>query len=143
MKKILIISLALSIVSFANFIELNGVVTDSQTNLSWQNDYTDNAGNIKSASWTGALAYCKALNLDGLGWRLPNIKELTTIIDDTSTNMVKTNTVLSLIGQNNYWTATTYSNTTTSAWIVSFDTGNQNTRVKTQSNYVICVRGGR
>lgn len=143
MKKILILLSALSVVSFANLTETNGVVTDSETNLNWQNDYTDNSGNVISASWSNALAYCEALDLDGIGWRLPNIKELTTIMDDTSTNSAKGYNILSELDPSNYWTSTTYNNTTTSAWIMAFDTGNHNTRDKDVSNNVICVRGGR
>ena len=143
MKKILILLSALSIVSFADFTEINGVVTDSETNLNWQNDYTTNSGNVKSATWTNALAYCSELNLDGKGWRLANIKELTTIMDDGSTNSAKSYSILSLIEPSDYWTSTTYNSDSTFAWILDFDTGNHDKRAKSVSKNVICVRGGR
>jgi len=144
MKKILILLSALSIVSFADLSETNGVVTDSETNLAWQNNYSDNNGNMKSALWSTALAYCKDLDLDGTGWRLPNIKELTTIMDDTSTNSSKTFPKLTLVQSSNYWTSTTYSSDSNFAWVLNFNTGSHDRKEKTNSdNKVICVRGGR
>ena len=55
-------------------------VRDTKTTLTWQK--------VASApmAWSAALAYCSALNLGGMatGWRLPNIKELGTIVDESA-----------------------------------------------------------
>ncbi|MEM8535408.1 MAG: DUF1566 domain-containing protein [Chloroflexota bacterium] len=55
----------------------NGIVTDKATGLAWtQND------NGEGVVWDDALNYCEALSLgDTDDWRLPNIKELHSIID--------------------------------------------------------------
>ena len=57
---------------------------DSITKLEWQDSYpdTDN-GTMKASDWYDAIHYCNALDLDGGGWRLPNINELKTLIVDT------------------------------------------------------------
>ncbi len=66
----------------------NGIVTDLKRDLQWQDDYSDNNGSIKYASWSGnatedgALEYCENLTLGGLNdWRLPNKNELFSLID--------------------------------------------------------------
>jgi hypothetical protein len=62
----------------------SGVVADSATGLAWQDDYSDNGGDIKSATWQDALIYCEELTLGGISdWRLPNIRELKSIVDDS------------------------------------------------------------
>jgi len=62
----------------------DGIVKDSITKLEWQDSYpdTDN-GTMKASDWYDAIHYCNALDLDGGGWRLPNINELKTLIVDT------------------------------------------------------------
>jgi hypothetical protein len=53
-----------------------GQVTDARTGLTWQQTASSSNGG-------DAAAYCAALDLNGTGWRLPTIKELLTIVDDT------------------------------------------------------------
>jgi len=55
----------------------NGTITDNATGLTWmQND------NGNGVLWGDALAYCDSLSFAGADdWRLPNIKELHSIID--------------------------------------------------------------
>lgn len=56
----------------------NGTVTDSSTGLVWQQ------AEPGTMSWDSALAYCEGLSLTGANdWRLPNIKELESLTDDT------------------------------------------------------------
>ncbi len=50
------------------------IVTDKTTKLQWQNNETS------SMHWERAKKYCKNLTLGGYNdWRLPNIKELTSL----------------------------------------------------------------
>jgi hypothetical protein len=54
----------------------NGVVTDNVTKFQWQQaDFND-------ATWSGAKRLCEQLNLNGSGWRVPNIDELFTLLVD-------------------------------------------------------------
>ena len=77
MKQILLITLGLSIFLWADFTrDDNGIVTNNTNKLQWQ----DNAiGN--DMLWKDATAYCKNLELNGDGWRLPSLNELKTIYD--------------------------------------------------------------
>ncbi|WP_316366542.1 Lcl C-terminal domain-containing protein [Candidatus Thiodiazotropha sp. CDECU1] len=55
----------------------NGTVSDAAMNLQWQQ-----ADDGQPRDWPQALAYCEGLNLAGYSdWRLPNIKELQTLVD--------------------------------------------------------------
>lgn len=58
------------------------VVTDPTTKLVWQVTALDPA----ARNWQEALAYCQALShADKEDWRLPNIKELATLVDEAAT----------------------------------------------------------
>lgn len=57
-------------------------VIDTLTNLEWQRASLDD----RERTWQAALAYCESLRHAGkTDWRLPNIKELVTIVDETAT----------------------------------------------------------
>jgi len=56
----------------------NGTVTSNSTGHSWQQ------GTGGAMSWESALSYCESLALGGYSdWRLPNIKELESILNET------------------------------------------------------------
>ncbi len=61
-----------------NFVDNgNQTITDQATGLMWQK--SDNGTGV---DWENALSYCESLNLSGYSnWRLPNAKELQSIVD--------------------------------------------------------------
>src|SRR2546422_751393 len=61
-----------------HFAPMAGVVSDSATHLSWQQN---SAGMVYN--WDDAARYCATLDLHGTGWRLPTVKELQTLVDET------------------------------------------------------------
>ena len=75
MKTILLIMIGLSSLSMAQtprFTKANGVVTDNQTTLEWQDDYSDNEGNIKLTDWIVAIDDAKEIvtdNITKLQWQ--------------------------------------------------------------------------
>ena len=144
MRVIFLILIGLSSIANAgNFSRNSGIVSDSATNLEWQDDYSDNNNSIKQTTWQSAIDYCEALTLDSKSdWRLPNLNELTSLVDDTkfdpSINMVFQNT-----NSDFYWSSTSYSNRNDGAWIVYFYSGNQNNYNKYSDYYVRCVRAGQ
>ncbi len=117
-------------------------VTASGTSLMWQRDSTS----VISMTWTAALSYCEGLTLaDHDDWRLPNIKELRSISDDSvfgpsvdtsaftmTTTSKETTTV--------YWSSTTRENDTSQAWYVDFYFGLVSHFDKTDTGYVLCTR---
>jgi hypothetical protein len=130
-------------VDAGGFSRSNGVVSDNATNLEWQDDYSDNGGTIKQSSWSDAISYCETLSLDSKNdWRLPNLNELTSLVDYT-----KFNPSIDVIFQNTYsnyyWSSTSLSGSNGNAWIVYFYSGLQSYGHKNSSTYVRCVRAGQ
>jgi hypothetical protein len=81
----------------------NSTVTDNRTNLIWQQGLTG----YLPVAWESALSYCQGLSLGGYSdWRLPNIKELESITDDTRWNpAIDTNYFYAI--NDDYWSSTT------------------------------------
>jgi hypothetical protein len=108
---------------------LDGTITDLDTGLMW----TQVPG--AATTWTGALTWAENLTLAGYSdWRLPNIKELQTLVDYTFTTattaaaaVVPVNRVLfptSTTPAAAYWSSTALrgggNQAPTSAWLVEF-----------------------
>jgi len=121
----------------------SGVVADSATGLAWQDDYSDNGEDIKSATWQDALIYCEELTLGGISdWRLPNIRELKSIVDD-SISVPAISSVFQNFTSNRYWSSTTRASDSSDAWYVLFDDGHDGWVDKANGYRVLCVRGGQ
>ena len=121
----------------------DGTVSDTNTKLMWQDDYSDNAGSIKEATWEEAIAYCEDSKLAGYeDWRLPNIKELKSIVDDTKYNPAIDTSAFSNTTSDSDWSSTTPANTHDYAWIVDFWNGSDYDYLKDGSYFVRCVRDG-
>lgn len=111
-------------------------ITDTGSGLVWQQ--TDD--NVKR-TWQDALDYCAASALPGTGWRLPNIKELFSIVDytkkDPAIDPIFTGTT-----RDEYWTSTTYGagSEPWSAIYVHFLWGSSYRSSKSTTHLVRCVR---
>ncbi|WP_034640128.1 DUF1566 domain-containing protein [Desulfovibrio inopinatus] len=87
----------------------NGTVTDQATGLMWQQNDSGTTYN-----WEDSLAYCENLTLGGRSdWRLPNAKELQSIVDytrsPTTTGTAAIDPIFSTTDiQSYYWTGTTH-----------------------------------
>jgi hypothetical protein len=115
----------------------NGTITDNLTQLVWQK-----VSNPNLFTWENALVYAEGLNLaTASDWRLPNIKELQSLNDETVSNPSVNTTFFPTIGVHNYWSSTSLPNQTTKAWYWSTIFGVTTYDTKTNTNFVICVRG--
>ncbi len=97
----------------------DGTITDDATGLTWSQDDSG-----KGLNWADALDYCESLDLAGFDdWRLPNVKELQSIVDysrspDTSDSaaidpIFAVSTITSEAGGVDYpfyWSSTTHTN---------------------------------
>ncbi len=97
----------------------NGSITDNATGLTWQKDDSQQA-----MDWFASLNYCESLELAGNNsWRLPNVKELQSIVDysrspDTTNSaaiapIFNTSTITNeaeKLDYPNYWSSTTHLN---------------------------------
>jgi hypothetical protein len=119
----------------------DGTVTDKNTGLIWQQN-----GDAKH-KWKKALTYCENLKLPADSeqnddWRLPNIRELQSIVDGSKDNPAINLTIFPKTMSLNYWSSTTGTNNQMGAWKVYFGNGQVNCYAKKSTNYVRCVRGG-
>lgn len=118
----------------------NGTVTDLGRRLVWQKN---DDGSLRD--WEGALAYCEGLSLGGqLDWRLPNVKELNSLVDFNRENPAIDASIFTNTQQAYYWTSTTSGIYATQyAYLVAFGGGTTSrTYSKASLHYVRCVRGG-
>ncbi len=121
----------------------DGTVTDFSTGLVWQSS-DDKA----TRTWEQAVSYCEGMTLsDRVDWRLPNIKELQTIIDYSKfgnairSDLFKLSTTFPDV--TNYWSSTSdlppnqgYART------AQFFEGWVNSHDKKLGYYALCVRSG-
>ncbi len=118
----------------------DGTITDNATQLVWQK-----VPNVNLFNWEQAITYAEGLTLaNATDWRLPNIKELQSLNIESNSNPSVNTTYFSTIGIHNYWSSTTLlpnPNNLTSAWYWNTQFGITTYDNKTNSNYVICVRG--
>jgi hypothetical protein len=115
----------------------NGTVTDNRTGLMWQQ------GEPGGMTLGNALSYCEGLSLGGHSdWRLPNIRELESLTDDTRYYPAIDTSFFPNAYASYYWSSTTDAGNPNVAWDVGFVCGGVNVDYKYGSTYVRCVRGG-
>lgn len=113
----------------------NGTITDSKTNLMWQQQDDGN-----EMMWRDAINYCENLKLGGQGkWRLPSKDELESLVNNQLIPMI--DPIFTGTKSSNYWSSTTDASSTSSAWVVAFSGGGgAYNDVKAYGYYVRCVR---
>jgi hypothetical protein len=118
----------------------DGTVTDVSTGLMWQQDDSS-----ESMNWEEALAYCDGLNLGGYtDWRLPNKKELRSLVDYSRYNPAINSTYFPNTNTASwYWSSTTSASGTSLAWIMDFNGGYDSNDFRDDYSYARAVRGGQ
>ncbi len=118
-----------------DFVEQNGTVADKSTGLMWSKDDSK-----KGMNWQEALAYAEQKNKENyLGysdWRLPDAKELQSIVDYNRSPQATHSAAIDPIfnistiadegGKTNYpffWTSTTHKNVKRVSWAVYISFG--------------------
>lgn len=141
----------------------DGTITDPNTNLMWEKlAWGTSSIHERTNGYTWEAAYSvkiAALNADGgfagfTDWRLPNRRELESIIDldgarppvaaafNTGCEDLCLGISCSCTFPGLYWSSSTDALSPESAWIVNFDLGSVSTINKAFGAYVRAVRGG-
>ncbi len=115
----------------------NGTVPDFATGLTWQQS---DAHNGSGRNHSAAITYCDGLSLAGSGWRLPEIKELSSIIDLRGYNPSVDLHYFPGMKPSGYWSASSFADLVSNAWRVDFDNGYDHDISKGSTDYVRCVR---
>jgi len=100
-----------------------GEVRDNYTHLIWQQGYSP-----ATMPWADAAAYCSTLALNGNAWRLPSIRELSTLVDEAlvAPSINRTmfpNTKYGSRSINWYWASHTAAGNAAAGWAINFDDG--------------------
>jgi len=116
----------------------DGTVTDANTGLMWQQ------GEAGSMNWEDAITCCEGLSLAGYtDWRLPNIKELESITDDSLYNPPIDTNYFPEAHTSHYWSSTIFAAGPPYAWRLRFVYGCVDNNDKSLTYYVRCVRAGQ
>ncbi len=126
----------------------DGTVTENLTGLIW----LKNAGCFSGGSWSQALSYaynladfvCGLMNGSTPGdWRLPNIKELQSLIDFSNAGPALPSGHPFSDVQFDYWSSTTHTVSPSNAWRVFLSDGYVSNNHKSGISDVWPVQGGR
>lgn len=101
---------------------LGETVWDNETGLEWQRSIDS----IRH-TWEEARLYCSDLALSGVGWRVPTVHELQTIVDDSRANPAVDTLAFPESLSEPLWTSSLVSDASSDyAWTVGFDNGATN-----------------
>lgn len=116
----------------------DGTILDNYTGLIWQK-----VTSPISMTWEEALSYASGLSLTGKkDWRLPTIKELQSLNDESLIKPSVPKTFFVNISSGNFWSSTTQLGSSVRAWDMNVDYGIVSYNEKTLKENVILVRGG-
>ncbi len=121
------------------FAKNGGVVIDSKTGLMWKQCTEGTRYNIKKEqcdgeanvyTWQGLLQYTQQLNQGKIGdsrnysdWRIPNIKELESIVEYSCMSPAINLDVFSNTSRVSFWSSSSSFSSFYNAWAVHFDDG--------------------
>ena len=127
------------------------IVKDNLTSIMWTKDANapgpSECNPDTTKSWQSALDYIVCLNTNNyLGyndWRLPNRKELWSILDRSQFNpAIPANSPFINMTADKYWVSSYIGNLTSSAWAINIFDGKLEDSNKNNSHYVWPIRGG-
>ncbi|MFT5164077.1 MAG: hypothetical protein ACI9FJ_002677 [Alteromonadaceae bacterium] len=131
-------------------IVANGLTQDNSTGLMWTRcsfgqrwDAANSTctGAPASITWQDALQQSESIAEGGHSdWRLPNIKELATLVEKRCVDPAINLTVFPATSAENYWTGTTVNDENTWAWGMAFYNGRNNAKEKLLDLHVRFVR---
>lgn len=116
-----------------------GVVTDTATRLTWQASELEDT----PRTWEEALVYCETLSLGGKeDWRLPSVKELATLVDESATASPVIAAVFGSEAAADYWSSSPTAPFLASpaAFALDTDFGISLSRDMTETSTARCVR---
>ncbi len=135
-------------------IHNDGTVTDNNTGLIWMRcslgqiwdtNTSSCTGSISAYSWENSLAAAQSYSFaDRSDWRLPNVKELTSIVEESCYDPAINISMFPNTEASFYWSATPYGYTLyNKSWNVNFDGGYNKSNSKDYDAHVRLVRGGQ
>jgi len=134
----------------ARFQVQSDTVVDTRTGLMWQkcqyglDGNTCESGSVQAVNWGEALLQVPVINSSGYGgysdWRLPNIRELSTLIELQCANPAVNRSVFPGAQGVHIWTSSPYHFYTHYSWYVDFANGAPTYDERTASKGLWLVR---
>ena len=125
----------------------DGTVSDSKTGLIWKKCSVGQSYNSGTNSCDGAATahtWQAALKQSDSVWRVPNIKELRSIVELSCYNPAINEAVFPETSSSYYWSSSPSANGSYYGWIVDFSNGSGSSNVfKDGNGYVRLVRSGQ
>lgn len=126
----------------------DGTVNDEQTGLIWMRcalgQNWDGATCIGSAStytWQQALTVAEGNVFGGSdAWRLPNIKELNSIIERACVEPSINQSIFPVTSSSGFWSSSLKADSDDYGWFVSFGNGSSNYTLRYYDGYIRLVR---
>lgn len=121
----------------ARYVARDGMVEDREHGLLWQGSAPRDL-----FTWADALRHCGALGLAGGrgAFRLPSVKELQTLVDETMTDPAMDRAAFSGEPSEFFWSSTPCAHSPGSAWGVNFAVGFTNNFPVADTFRVRCVQ---
>ncbi|MDZ7813728.1 MAG: DUF1566 domain-containing protein [Ideonella sp.] len=132
---------------------LNDEVQDGLTGLVWRRcaegqtwTGSECSGSAAAYDWASALARAHTEAAQGVAWRLPSAKELSSLTDESRVNpAIDLQAFPGTVYSKPFWTSTTVRKwpleaPSLEAWWVSFDLGNLGAGAKDASHHIRLVR---
>jgi hypothetical protein len=131
----------------------DGTVTDNKTDLTWMRcslgqtwsaGESSCTGTASKYNWQNALTAANSTDFAGQNdWRLPNIKELKSIVEQACYLPTINDIIFPITQSAYYWSSSPYAGSNGRAWIVSFRDHRVFNDVKSNYGCVRLVRGGQ
>ncbi|CAK0776198.1 exported hypothetical protein [Gammaproteobacteria bacterium] len=130
-------------------VNSDGTVTDQATGLIWARcselqKGSGCAGRVSLMTWDQALAAARSSHLgDYQDWRLPNVKELQSIVDYTADSPSINSAIFPNVPPLPYWTSSPDIGASDGAWAVDFGSGAVSSNSRGYDYAIRLVRGGQ
>lgn len=127
----------------------DGTLTHHTTGLMWIKCLEGQSGGNcmgtpTGMTWSEALVHATSREFAGYSdWRLPNIKELASIVEDACYDPAINLSIFLNNPASTVWSSSPYVNSSGSAWALGFSSGHDGTGYKYQYFYVRLVRDGQ
>lgn len=127
-------------------IDGDDIVVDNATGLMWAADWNEAGGDggIERV-WETAIERALSLNFAGfIGWRLPNISELLSLVDRSIYNpAIPEPPFINMPGEIQIWSSTAFLVAPDIYWALNSWDGSIIAAPKAQSYRIVAVRGGK
>ncbi len=131
-------------------VNTDGTVTHNTTGLmwarcasgqTWDESNQSCTGIANQVTWVAALTLANTTTFAGYtDWRLPNIKELSSIVERMCVEPSINLSLFPNTPSENFWTSTTLTNEPTRAWSFAFYNGKNNSKDKSVDLFLRFVR---